>query len=369
MAEWVVCHSRGSSPTGGRGTPAGDRPHKEAHMTPTSGTDRRTVLKTLGATTIGATVLSGTATAQRPDAGRSPNTPDVTIVAEHDHDTGDHRFDVQTDTVPSGWTTIELDNQTSHTHFALLQRIPQPAIDGAADAGMDLLAYWDQEIVNPFQEFMDLLLGKSNTFTGFPDWFGQVLPAGGPGLTTGGHSSKTTQYLDSGKYQVECYVKTADNEFHSYHGMSGLLTVTEATSDDREPRSTLDLTLTNDGLTAPKSVRPGRHAVGVAFVEQTPYSHLLGHDVHLIRLDGETDIGAVNGWMNWMSGSQLIADGTEPTPFLGGVQNIGIDLPRTGYHHVRLTPGEYAWVAEIPDPQSKGFLQTFTVPGQGRGPP
>lgn len=332
-------------------------------MTTSRYTDRRTVLKTVGATTLGTAVLTGTASARRGDAGRSPTTTDVSIVAEHDHETGEHHFDVQTDTVPSGWTTIELDNRTSHTHFALLQKIPQAAIDAAAGANMDLLAYWDQEIVNPFQEFMDLLLGKDSSFNGFPGWFGDIVPAGGPGLTAGSHTSKTTQYLEPGTYQVECYVKNDDNEFHSYLGMSGLLTVTDEQSGDREPKSTVDLTLDNDGMEAPSKVRPGRHAVGVDFAEQQGYSHLLGHDLHLVSLE-DTSLDAVNDWMNWMSGSQLISDGTEPAPFLGGVQNIGIDLPATGYHHVTLTPGKYAWVAEIPDPQSKGFLQPFTVPGE-----
>jgi hypothetical protein len=28
---------------------------------------------------------------------------------------------------------------------------------------------------------------------------------------------------------------------------------------------------------------------------------------------------------------------------------------------VELTPGRYAWIAEVPDPAAKGMLRTFTV--------
>lgn len=33
----------------------------------------------------------------------------------------------------------------------------------------------------------------------------------------------------------------------------------------------------------------------------------------------------------------------------------------TAYLTVHLTPGHYAWIAEVPDPAAKGMLKTFTV--------
>jgi len=41
-----------------------------------------------------------------------------------------------------------------------------------------------------------------------------------------------------------------------------------------------------------------------------------------------------------------------------------VALPLSGsvaYFTVDLSPGNYAWVAEVPDPQGKGMLETFTV--------
>jgi hypothetical protein len=109
--------------------------------------------------------------------------------------------------------------------------------------------------------------------------------------------------------------------------------------------------------------------VAVEFENQTGYSNLVGHDVNLVRLDEETTVEDVNGWTNWADPTQFVSDGDEPTTFLGGVQDIWTaDLPRTGYFHVTLKPGDYAWVAEVPDPEEKDLLAEFNVPdGRGRG--
>ena len=121
-------------------------------------------------------------------------------------------------------------------------------------------------------------------------------------------------------------------------------------------------------------MRPGRHAVAVTFEDQSVYDNLVGHDTHLIRLDDATTAEDVNDWMNWMDAGGLASDGTEPGTFLGGVETILTpDLlagtaSETAYAHVTLKPGDYAWVAEVPDPRSKGLLTEFSVPaGRDRG--
>ncbi|MEF8813671.1 MAG: hypothetical protein V5A55_07615 [Halovenus sp.] len=342
-------------------------------------TDRRTVLKAITATAIGGSVVTGAtnAVSAGPHGQARGRRDIVEIVARHDHEaegTGEHRFELSTSETAAGWTTLEFDNRTEHTHFAYLQKIPQPAIDAAESKDRDLLDYWVEKVTDPFQVFMDWILGKVESPAAFPTWFGQIEPSGGVGLTTGHTTARTTVNLDPGQYQVECYVKNDSNEFHSYLGMVDLLTVTEERSGVEEPEATLDLSLsTTDGITADDEVRPGQHTVAVQFKDQEKYGHLLGHDVHLVRLDDGTNVDDVNNWMDWTNrfgttGNQLVADGSEPGTFLGGVQDIwpflegGSDLPETGYCHVNLKPGDYAWVAEVPDPRSKGMLQEFTVP-------
>ncbi len=77
-----------------------------------------------------------------------------------------------------------------------------------------------------------------------------------------------------------------------------------------------------------------------------------------------------------MTADGLVSDGTEPGPFLGGAETVLTpDLldgePVTQYVHVDLHPGEYAWVAEVPDPVDKGLTAAFSVSAKnsaGGGP-
>jgi hypothetical protein len=361
---------------GGRGSGSVVRmgPHTTEHtMNAIRQTDRRTVLKTLGAGVVGTAASTGIGTAGGGQGrGKGPKSV-VEIVASHDHGDNEHQFDLSPQTVPAGWTTLVLDNQTTHTHFAYTIKLPQQALDDAEAEGMDPLSFYYETVSRPFQYFSDAVYfpdkkpdpdDNTDIYDAvLPSWFlNDVTFYGGPGLTMGPGDSMTTVNFDEGTYIVECYVKDDENDFHSYRGMLGLLTVTSGESKAAEPESTLDLGLSTSGIEFPNEVSPGRHTVGVEVSDQKQYANLVGHDVNLIRLDGEGQTGPVNNWMDWTDPEQLISDGTESGPFLGGVQDIWTgDLPRTGYFHVGLGAGDYAWVAEVPDPDSKGLLETFTV--------
>lgn len=342
-------------------------------------TNRRTVLKAMTATAIGGSLASGAATATRasPPGEANGRRNVVEITARDDHEAGEHLFELSAHEVASGWTTFEFDNRTEHTHFVYSSKAPQQAIEDAASEGMALLDFWIETVTKPFQFLMDGVYvpdkdpdpdDNTDIYDSlFPPWFGDVTFHGGPGLTSGSRSSTSTVTLAPGEYIVECYVKDDNNDFHSYLGMLDQLSVTDDAANANEPESTLGLTLTNSGVDVDGSVRPGKHIVAVNFEEQQLYGNLVGHDIHLIRFDDETDVNDVNNWMNYIDPTQLIADGTEPGTFMGGVKDIWTaNLPETGYFHVNLKPGDYAWVAEVPDPKAKGFLTEFTVPS-GRG--
>lgn len=127
---------------------------------------------------------------------------------------------------------------------------------------------------------------------------------------------------------MECYVKNENNDFHSDLGMIEQIDVTDGDSGAPEPKPTRDVSLsTADGIEVGDGLRPGRHTIGVRFKDQNEYDNLQGHDVHLIRLDGGTTAGDVNGWMDWRDLEQLVAAGDEPTTFIGGVQEITACLP------------------------------------------
>lgn len=278
----------------------------------------------------------------------------VEVAAEHDPGSGEHLFDTSTDEVPSGWTTFRFENDTHATHFVTVQKLPGDRTVEDSRA----------EVVPVFQEGMDLLAeGRVDEalaeFGELPEWYGQVQFMGGPGLTGPGRSSETTVHLEPGNYVLECYVKTPDGKFHSYVGMITGLTVAGETSGGTEPRASMDVAISAaDGIEADGDVRPGTHTVAVEFADQTVHEHFLGHDVHLVRLEDDTDEEELAAWMNWSVPGGLASPA--PAEFVGGTHEM--PAGETAYVTVRLTPGEYAWIAEVPGPDEKGMLETFTVP-------
>lgn len=146
--------------------------------------------------------------------------------------TAEHRSFAGPAETASGWTTVRLKNESHNVHFATITRMPE--VRGVAD---------HQEII--------------------------------------------------------CYVKT-DRVFHSFnpdpneYGMVHELTVTEASSGAEPPRPTLEMTLSTErGIEIADNVRPGLHTVAVHFESQTVHGNFVGHDVHLARLDDNTDLQAL----------------------------------------------------------------------------
>lgn len=115
------------------------------------------------------------------------------------------------------------------------------------------------------------------------------------------------------------------------------------------------------GITMEGEPAAGSQTFMVEYEDQTVHENFLGHDVHLARIDEDTDLDAVGVWMDWTR-----PDGLEtpaPVTFMGGLNEMADGA--TGYFTVTLEPGRYALVAEITDPQGKGLLHTFTVPEPG----
>lgn len=357
--------------------------------------DRRTVIKTIPATAVGGSLVAGSATASRTDAPGSGGSMDADLVveAEHDHATDEHRFELSATETTAGWTTIRFDNETEETHFVYLTRVPQAAIDAAEGADAELLDFWIEHVTDPFQWFMDDIDPAKNPQSEdlsdrysdpeagdlFPPWFADVQPAGGVGLTAGHTTAASTLNLGPGEYVVECYVKDATGEFHSYNGMIELLTVAEERAGEA-PEAAVELSLSTaesgEGGTPQATIegadalRAGEQTIAVTFEDQQLYESGIGHDLHLLRLDEHTSVEEVNAWMDWTNPDGLVSDGTEPGTFLGGVQDVVTpalleggdgDSSVTAYVHANLNPGAYVLVAEVPDPAGKGLLETVSV--------
>jgi len=261
--------------------------------------------------------------------------------------------------IPSGWTTFRFKNDSVMTHFALVERMPE---------GIGIEEQ-QRQAAPVFQAGMDLLsAGKEDEamakFGELPEWFGNVVFLGGPGLLAPGHEAEETVFLEPGTYLLECYVKT-NGVFHSNppspesYGMVHQFVVTDEDNGAPEPQESLKIALSStDGIDVSGEPIAGRQTVAVQFVDQKVYENFVGHDVHLVRLKDDTDLGALAEWMDWRRPTGLSTPA--PVEFLGGTNEMPAD--GRAYFTVTLEPGRYAWISEVPDPASKGMLVEFQVP-------
>ena len=198
----------------------------------------------------------------------------------------------------------------------------------------------------------------NKAYARLPAWSADIVYRGGPGFLSGGNTIETTVFLPSGNYVMECYVKSDDGTYHYTDGMVKGLTVTEETSEAEEPTGAdITMNLTGQGFGLQGEATPGQHTVAVSFDEAAP--GLFGHDVHLARLDENTDIKAVAAWMDGLlpAGQVSTLDSPAPAYFLGGAH----DMPpgNTAYFTVNLEPGRYVWIME--QPANASVYEEFTV--------
>jgi len=267
------------------------------------------------------------------------------------------KFDAPTE-IPAGWTTFHFKNESQMTHFALIQKLPQGI--GLAD---------QQEQVAPvFQNGMNLLNEAKadeamQVFGTLPAWFGEIVFMGGPGFVSAGGVATTTLNLQPGNYLLECYVKTG-GIFHSFNpspdsiGMVAEFEVTGDSTAANPPEATFTVTISKaGGIEFDGAPTPGKHIVEVQFGEQQTHENFVKHDLHLVRLAPDTDLEVLQTWMDWreMTGLETPA----PATFVGGTNEM--PAGSTAYLHLDFEPGEYAWIAEVPESASKGMMKKFLV--------
>jgi hypothetical protein len=253
--------------------------------------------------------------------------------------------------IPSGWTTFRLKNEGMEHHFLLLNRLPDDKTfeEYVAEVAVPFDSVWHELRSGAIDKpEAGAMLGRL-----LPAWYGSVAQMGGPGLVAAGGVAETTVMLEPGNYVMECYVKTPDGEFHASLGMARPLTVTSESSEALPPEASLDITLSNYELAIEGDVTAGQHTVAVHFREHPELG--LGNDVHVVWLEGETDLSEVVSWMDWMNVSGL----REPAPadFVGGAHEMPVGY--TAYFTVDLAPGRYAWIAE--SAADKGMVKEFRI--------
>ena len=260
------------------------------------------------------------------------------------------------DTWNAGWNTIKYRNNSNETHFILFDKYPEgKTIEDA-----------EKEVGPPFQNGMDLINeGKfeeaNEEFGKLPEWFQQVEFTGGVGLISAKSTAKSTIYLEPGTYIIECYVKMANGVFHNTQGMAKQIEVVEAEeSNNEEPQAdyTINISAT-DGIVMDERPSPGNKTFAVEFGEQKVHENFVQHDVHLVWMDEGADMAQLNSWMNWADPKGLQTPAPQGFKFLGGMQEMATG--GTGYFTAELRPGNYVLISEVPDPESKGLLKTFSV--------
>jgi hypothetical protein len=262
----------------------------------------------------------------------------------------DYAFDAP-DEVPAGWTTFRMRNIGNEPHFMLLNRLPEGTTleDYGTEVGVTFDRVWHElrdgsiDVVEAGAMLGELL----------PEWYADVRQMGGPGIVAADATAETTVKLEPGTYVMECYIKTPAGEFHASLGMARQIVVTEESSSESEPEADLVVTVSEDGIDAPKVVPAGEHRIAVHFAEHPEFG--LGNDVHLAHLEGEATHEDVAEWMDWMELDGLRSPA--PARFVGGANEMPVGY--TSYFSVDLEPGSYVWVTERP--AAEGKVQALTV--------
>lgn len=303
----------------------------------------------------------------------------VEVTAIHNAEENRHLFEMNTHEFSQGWTTFEFNNTSPYDHFFLIWKLPEAAIEAVGE-DETLVEHWHKTITQPFQtafnpyiegeigyeEFTQNLIGAiSETAPWFLDPGAQTL--GGPGFTAAGNTSETTVNLAPGEYMVECYVKNEEEVFHSYIGMLTQFTVTgeDSTAAVPEPTGRVAISST-EGIQFDDELAGGDHVFEILFEDQTTYAHMQGHNVQLVKLSDKEDRELLNSlatWMDWRQPGSLVNRAPEGATFMGGSMEMAGGS--TAYFHTELEPGDYAWIAEVPNPAEHNMLQTFTVAEPG----
>ncbi|WP_165138043.1 hypothetical protein [Halalkalibaculum roseum] len=328
---------------------------------------------------MGLMFISACSSSDTENENENDNENVVEVTATHNAEENQHLFEMGTHELTPGWTTFEFSNASPYDHFFLIWKVPQEGIEAGGE-GEALVDHWHKTITEPFQnafdpyiegeiefeEFTKNLIGAvSESAPWFLDPGAQTL--GGPGFTAAGRTSETTVNLGPGHYIVECYVKNEEEVFHSSIGMLTYFDVAgeDSTATEPEPSSQVAISST-EGIQFDDSVSAGDHTFEIIFEDQATYSHLQGHNVQLVRLADKEDQELLNElavWLDWRQPGSLVNRAPEGATLMGGSMEMAGGS--TAYFHTELEPGDYAWIAEVPNPSDKNMLQTFTVSGSG----
>ena len=259
------------------------------------------------------------------------------------------------DTIPSGWNTFRYKNQSTQTHFVLIDDYPEGKTSEDAE-----------KVVGPVFDRAMKLISEGKTEEGYaefgnlPEWFSEVVFLGGVGLLSPGQVAETTMHLKPGAYLMECYVKMENGIFHTSMGMTKDIVVSETDSGNPEPTADIEIEISGTaGIVIKDSIGPGPRTFSVLYKDQKAHENFVGHDVNLVKIEEGGSLEALESWMNWADPKGLIEPAPNGITFLGGTN----DMPEgsKAYFHVNLKPGNYVLISEVPAPSTKNMMKMFVV--------
>ncbi len=257
--------------------------------------------------------------------------------------------------IPSGWHTFRYINNSDEVHFFVFEKMPE---------GIRIENYRN-ELLPPFLKSFQYL-DSGNTLAGmkefgkFPKWFGQIEYCGGIGLTSPKSTAESTLFLEPGVYVMECYVRLPNGVAHAFVGMTKELLVTAGENNFEPGHPDYEITISgSDGITFVDKLPAGKYTFSVEFEDQRKYLTLLGHDVHLVKLNDPTALDSLAYWINASDVKAFRSPAPLGLTFMGGIQ----DLPEgaKGYFNTSLEEGEYVLISEIPNALSRNMFKKFKV--------
>jgi hypothetical protein len=251
--------------------------------------------------------------------------------------------------IPSGWSTFKMKNVGLMEHFFFMTKLPDTITfdDYVNQVGMAFGKSWNA--------YKDGQVDKNGAYgilgANLPTWYANAKAMGGIGIISGGQTGITTMKLTPGNYVMECYIKAANGQFHSELGMINPITVSNEVTKMLPPKANVKISLTNNSIEIKGDVVVGNNIFAVHFNEHPEVG--LGNDIHLIKMDENTNMDDVSFWMDWLNIGGL----TPPAPaiFLGGAHEMPVGY--IAYFNCNLEPGDYSFIAETPI----GRFKTFSV--------
>jgi len=259
------------------------------------------------------------------------------------------------DEINSGWTTFKYINKSFEPHFFILEKMPDTL--GLETYKKDLFP----PFTSAFEYFEkgDIEAGMKE-FEKIPEWFSKVELAGGVGLTSKKTTSISTIFLEPGTYVMECYVRMPNGMPHTFMGMVKELKVKEETNGKNAPKADYNIDIASTkGIKFIDSLKSGKYTLSANFQDQMQYEHMMGHDVNLVKIENDSLISTLGGWLNTIDFKAFRSPTPDGLLFLGGVE----DLPagKTGFFEVTLEKGSYVLISEIPNAVERKMIKTFSV--------